>query len=281
MNKSLMKTALGLSAAFLIAGQAQAALMTDWNWTLDSAWTATTPVLGLDPAVNVIGSDPTTVNGTAGFATLSWGQNLAGTQSSMSIINPNLDSTAGATPFELVDIGGGLYSDTVLGTLFVHDNVTIRRPWLTAMTLTDLFTLTAAGAAGPSAVTNPDFDWSFVETFNEDFLDDCFADDVGPTPCSDILVLNDAAPLQFSFSEAGYLYTVTVGADGLGFLPDSACTAAGESTGCVGLITEEDASNPFQFFINLTARKVSEPSMLALIGLGLMGIGYRRRKNRK
>jgi len=284
MKKSLIKTALGLGAALLVAGQAQADLITDWNWTLDSAWTVASPALGLDPSTDVIGSNPLTVNGTAGFGTLSWGQNSAGTQSSLVITNPNLDSTNdSATLFELVDIGGGLYSDTVDGTLFIHNNVTIRRPWLTAMTLTDLFTITAVGAGSPSATTNPDFDWSFVETFNEDDIGDCFADDAGPTPCSDIMVLNDAAPLQFSFSEDGYIYTVTVGAAGLGLLPDSACAEAGEDSPCIGLITPEDASTPFQFFINLTAtaRQVSEPSILALMGLGLLGIGYRRRKNRK
>jgi len=286
MKLSLLKKTLGLSAALLVAGQVQADLITDWNWTLDSAWTGTDPSLGGDSATDVIGSNPIMVGLDQGFATISWGSSYeGGGQSSLVVNNPNLDSddggASGAVAFNLQHVGGGVYSDTVDGTLFTHNNITILPPFLTSMTLTDLFTLTADGDVAPSAVANPDFDWLFIETINEDDGDDCFADDPFATPCSDIMVLQDAAPLSFNFAKEGYIYTVTVGAQGLGPLPESACTEAGASTPCIGLITEEDASTPFQFVINLTARKISEPSILALMGLGLFGIGYRRRKNRK
>lgn len=278
MNFSLAKKAIGVSAAMLIAGQASAALITDWNWTLDSAWTATTPVLGGD----VTGTGPIDINGTAGFSTISWGNDFeGGGQSSLVVNNPNLDSgDAGTDLFELVDMGGGVYSDTVLGTLFTHNNVVIRPPSLTAVTLSDLFSLTGAGALAPSIVTNPDFNWAFTETPNID--GECFAGDPNvATPCSDILVLLNPQPLQVSFSEGGYNYSLLVGALELGPLPAGACAEAGQAFPCIGIITEEATSSDFQFFITLTATKIAEPSVLALMGLSLLGFGFSRRQKRK
>jgi hypothetical protein len=278
MNFSLVKKTIGITAAMLITGQASAALITNWNWTLDSAWTATTPALGS----GVTGSGLVDVNGTDGYSTISWGTDIGNGQSSLVVQNPELDSTnASAVAFELTEVAPGVYGDIQFATLFTHNNFVIELPGITEMTLTDYFTLTGLGLAAPSLITNPDFDWAFKETTNTDSGDDCFAADPFVTPCSDILVLKNPAPLQISFQEDGYNYSILVGATNLVPLDASACTEAGEGFPCVGLITEEAASTNVQFFITLTATKIAEPSALALMGLGLLGFGFSRRQKRK
>ena len=78
----------------------------------------------------------------------------------------------------------------------------------------------------------------------------------------------------------GYIYTLTIGASGLGGLSDAACTEAGVSSGCVGLVTAEENENPVQFFLNLTAQ-IPAPTSLALLGVGLLGLGAFGRKQHK
>jgi hypothetical protein len=225
------------------------------------------------------------VNGTDGYSTISWGTDIGNGQSSLVVQNPELDSTTNASAFNLTEtgLGTGVYKDTVVATLFTHNNFVIELPGITEMTLTDYFTLTGSGLPVPSFAANPDFFWAFKETSNTSsgVSADCFADDPYPTPCSDILVLKNPAPLQVSFQEDGYNYSILVGASGLGPLDASACSEAGEASPCIGLITEEAASTNVQFFITLTATKIAEPSALALMGLGLLGFGFSRRQKRK
>ncbi len=268
---------IGVTAALALTAQmASATPVTNWNWSLDSAfhtWTGAT----------VVGSGDVYDNGIPsahiGVDTLTWGVDVGNGQSSLHITNPNLTTANGtATPFSLAETspGSGVYTDTVSGTLGIHENRPIAvGSALTSFVLREFFRLVPADVdpAADPAGTSPEmtvFMASFWETPN-----------VGdPSCCDDIFVIQDGSTLGMvvEFELDDYDYTVSISTMGLGLLTDEQCIAAGFDPGCAGLVTEENASNEFQFMITLTAVAVSEPSLLALMGLGLIGVAIRRRR---
>ena len=284
-----LTSAIAASAVF--ATHANAALITDWNFDLISGWTASTPA-------SVTESGNVDINGEAGFQTLQWGtdarngedgwdvadvaggaetENIGistGTtddQSALFIQNPTIEGSA----LTLSDDGGGVFSGDAFGTRFYHLNNVLSAggdPALQTAALTDFFKLTGGGV---EITTNPTFDVLFEETPNNG---NCTPSSV--SNCDDIFVLTNPDLLQEQFMHEGYIYTLTIGADGLGALDDATCAAAGVASGCVGLTTKETFYNPVQFFINLTAR-IPTPTSLALLGAGLLGLGAFARKQRK
>ena len=173
-----------------------------------------------------------------------------------------------------------------LSTSLTHNNNTITGTSLTSAILTNTVTLdpTSPNNAALPFQLYP-FNISFVETPNSGTC----AVAGSPTPCNDIFVLTGGL-LNSSF---GYdaldgdglntyfvnIFPVTGGV--LGVLETSACTAAGQAAGCIGFSTAEGLSTKLAFGFTISTnplQTVPEPGILALFGIGLMGLFAQRRK---
>jgi len=280
-----------IAAAAVVASQANAALITDWEFDLISGWTGSQPV-------SVTESGVVTGNGVEGFDTLSWGTDFepssdgwdtvdvaGGTgseninndvittndQSALFIQNPTILSQM----FSLTEIGStGVFSSGLVdGTLFYHLNNVISGASLTSATLSDFFELRGNGIV---ETITPDFNILFEETSNTAA---CVT--ASTSICDDIFVITNPELLEETFTHMGFLYTLIIGAEGLGVLDNDACAEAGVGSGCVGLLTEETDNNPVQFLLTLTAVAIPTPASLALLGAGLLGLGAFARKQRK
>lgn len=258
--KTLKKLLLIGSLAIGCMATAQAALVTDWTYTISGIWTAYAP----DPGVTLSGD------------TLSWGVSTGSGQSSLAITNP-----ASNLPLQTY-VGGGVPPPAYIGTgvALTHVNNPIYAPSLTSATLTVSLSLRPVlptpGAEFP--LSTIDYDIAFVETPNSY---PC-AVSGSPTACNDIFVLLGGL-LNESFDYDGQTYLVNsfpVGGDVLGLLEDSACDAAGQPHNCIGFTTPENQTTTLAFGLTISTEPLSvpEPGSMALAGLALLGLAVAQQR---
>ena len=290
--RTVTKLMLGLvvPAALMAAETAFAAKITQWSYETEVGFVSTT---GTSVTVDTINTHPTfdllgnTVgNPAAGLATtLSWG----------------VPATAsGKSKFRLSDTGGVDTTGKIAGTVvtdgaFVEDVSLFHNNFqifigsgLTGTTIVGSLLLDALVPAtgdvfGPLTGI---FQLVFKETNNsgESSLGG-FCADGSPKPCPDIFVLTNAGALgpQFLGTIMGFEYTLNLAIAGLTPVGNEGCALVGQAAGCLGFITPEDGISQLDVSFNLTSKNtnVPEPGMLALLGLGLAGLGFSQVRRRK
>ena len=280
MNRSIRKTALAVAVALPAAlgmQTASATLITEWNYEIDSAFTdfsetgGNGSVAGSDNNTDVFSGEPTT---------LSWGP-TSGDQSSISV-----DSEINGSGLLTKNDAAGLPGNSVAGASFIHDNNVIpaSSAVLDTLELSTSLLLTQEDPAGTASETLMlRFNGFFTETRNRDSVSDCVAGST--TACDDIFVLGNQSDLAAlgngqSFIRDDYRYTVFLDIDGVGTLSNAQCGAADAPNGCVGFLTEEDTLNEFTTRVRIEATEIPAPGVLALLGVGLLGLGFTHRARR-
>jgi hypothetical protein len=291
MSKLIL--ALVLPVAILAGGNANAGQMiTNWNYEnlFGFGAYASTPTAVGDPDYSAVGSVANpfpnftlTGNGnvTSGMPTkLSWGQSATpGQPALISSLTLSGNAGIGQTLGTVVTNGANAF-DVAL----THQNYPIYWNTLTNATLVGSLMLQATApalfAGAPVGPLTGIFSIKFKETINGGVC----ADGLGVgNPCPDIFVIDQAnsSPLQNIpfLSLDGYNYLLSVDISGLQAVGPESCAAVGEAAGCLGFITPEGESTTLALSFNIKA--VPEPGVLALLGLGLVGLGFSRIRRRK
>jgi hypothetical protein len=268
IRRAALLAAVGLPAV-LGAQAASAALITTWNYQIDSTF------LNFTETGGVAGSEVTASGGNAvlgGDTEYSWGIPVNGPDQSAVSITSDVDGVGLLT--------GG---PSVGGATFTHDNnvITGGSSELSTFDLQTRLNLVGTAEDAPGGSLPADeivgpitFDSFFTETAN---TTPCLP--TSGSVCDDIFVLSNAGQIGAlgsgqSFIIDDYKYTVFLDLAGLGTLTDAECAEAGAASGCVGLTTEENTPNTFNTSLQIVAQEVPAPGILALFGIGLMGLGF-------
>lgn len=284
ITKTLL--ALAVPVAMLAGANANASMITSWDYEnlfgFDS-WSSTAggtsginsltqnnyQFFGLDPSV----ANPTYLNST----TLAWG---TPTPSQFRVTSPTNNASTDGKVTGVASTNGAFVDDLTL----IHDNNPIFGATLNSAVLQGSLLLRAQAAPnqelGPLTGT---FKILFKETPNTAPCANAGA------ACPDIFVFDQANSSPLTKFQIGiiddYTYFLSLDLTGAGLttLNSASCAAVGQAAGCLGFITQENQSNAvnFQFKVSAEKNAIPEPGILALLGLGLAGIGFSQVRRRR
>ena len=268
MRTKTKAVSLAVAAAMTFAAApASAAFVNTWDYTVSLEWITAGP------------DAPTFTSGT-GFQEvtserLSWGSASGSVDPS---VNPN---RSGLQIIDTPANGAINTGDSVTTVGITHFNSEISANFATLNTATLLTNLILTPLDPPvtGGASLPPLSLQFATTFTETpNVANCGFPVVNN--CDDIFIVNFEA-LQQTFTLEGVTYNTSVVADGLGFLDDATCAAAGEGPGCFGLTTPEFEFTTVNFGFGISAAQVPNPAMLALFGTGLLALGAVARRRRQ
>ena len=285
LRSTMASTALAVASLALVAQPALAAPITQWSYDLYTHFA--------DPAANVFSSG--TGSQVEQLGQVSWGRsgdNVFTTNAERSGIT--IASIAGANQSAApAHVFGTYTTDNLLtpatGAWITHHNNVISGSYATLLSsvIDSTLVLTSVTPSGVAVTDTIPFTVLFKETEN---LSGTCVVTTSPSgnPCNDIFALNGDNFDKHLIID-GYDYYVSIFptagpgiiSGSLPFLGNSVCGAVvGAAPNCVGFTTIEgqDTSIQFGFTITSTPLQVPEPGILALFGIGLMGLFVARRR---